>query len=165
MEEKVNIPQYEQKYICKSEDVQICKKKMEKNIKIDEKSNGDLIDSVNIVPKKQQQNAKIIRIIIFLVIFLIIMIVIFVEVNKSKHKKDSNDKSSDIILPAHETELIKIEKEFDIKTKLEDLRHISVIQKTREENIINNTEIANNIIRKTNYDIYFNRKRMYLRRR
>ena len=155
MEEKVNIPQYEQKYLCKSEDVQICKEKMEKNIKIDEKSNGDLIDSVNIVPKKQQQNAKIIRIIIFLVIFLIIMIVIFVEVNKSKHKKDSNDKSSDIILPAHETELIKIEKEFDIKTKLEDLRHISVLQKTREENIISNIKIANNIIRKTNYDIYF----------
>ena len=34
MEEKVNIPQYEQKYICKSEDVQICKKKWKKISKL-----------------------------------------------------------------------------------------------------------------------------------
>ena len=48
-----------------------------------------------------------------------------------------------------------IKKEFDIRTKPGELKQISVTQKSREETTLNNYTIVNDIIRKTNYDIYF----------
>ena len=49
----------------------------------------------------------------------------------------------------------KIKKEFEILTKPGDLKHINVIQKSKEETKMNDVTITNDIIRKTNYDIYF----------
>ena len=49
----------------------------------------------------------------------------------------------------------QIKKEFEILTKPGDLKKIKVVQKSKEETKLNDTIISNDVIRKTNYDIYF----------
>ena len=48
-----------------------------------------------------------------------------------------------------------LKKEFEILTKTGDLRKISVVQKSKEKTKLNNEIFTSEIIRKTNYDIYF----------
>ena len=59
------------------------------------------------------------------------------------------------VSPESEDEFEKIEKEFNILTRVGDLKSISVIQRTKEETKLYSEIINNEVIRKTNYDIYF----------
>ena len=161
MENRANIEIYAETNICKSEENNSSQEKHIKIIKSEKKSKIDLIDSVIVQEKKQQQLKKIFRIFIILVLISIMVIVILIEVNKhkksTKEKLSNNNSSDETIFSTYESENLKkpIEKEFEIITKKGDFKQITVIQKIKEEEKIDDNIITNNIIRKTNYDIYF----------
>ena len=162
MENKVDIEQYAETNICKTDENNASQEKNLRIIKIKKKPQTDLFESKIIQEKKSQQLKKIIRISIILVFISIIVIVIFIEVNKHKKRNrkensNNNNSSDETILHVSESENLKrpIEKEFEIITKKGDFKQILVTQKTKEEEKIDDNIITNNIIRKTNYDIYF----------
>ena len=117
---------------------------------------------------------KILLILSLLVIIILVVILISLLTKKST-KKDNQDISSNTNIPSEpepnpnseskpESEPIKnyepsaaskIEKEFEILTKVGDLKSISVVQKVKEETKLDSEIIKSEIIRKTNYDIYF----------
>ena len=82
-----------------------------------------------------------------------------------KNKQNSKEEKEDINIDKPKNDIPKnpiaydvespLKKEFNINTKLGDLRRISVVQKTKEETKINSEVFKNEITRKTNYDIYF----------
>ena len=162
MENKVDIEKYAETNICKTDENNASQEKNLRIIKIKKKPQTDLFESKIIQEKKSQQLKKIIRISIILVFISIIVIVIFIEVNKHKKRNrkensNNNNSSDETILHVSESENLKrpIEKEFEIITKKGDFKQILVTQKTKEEEKIDDNIITNNIIRKTNYDIYF----------
>ena len=69
-------------------------------------------------------------------------------------RKPPEDEKKEVEQKQKEPELV-IKNEFSILTRPGDLKHVVVTQKSKEENILNGKEIINNIVRKTNYDIYF----------
>ena len=96
-------------------------------------------------------------------ILILILVIILIYFTTKKNNKNNNldipSKSSNDYIPSEpESKPIAnfgIEKEFDILTKVGDLKTISVIQKVKEETKLNSEIIKSQIIRKTNYDIYF----------
>jgi hypothetical protein len=93
--------------------------------------------------------------IILAIIILIAAIFLFL---KNKNGKDNISEKEHIIdnpiEPANNIEY-KIKNEFNILTKIGDLRSISVTQISKEETKMNSDIISSKITRKTNYDIYF----------
>jgi hypothetical protein len=69
-------------------------------------------------------------------------------------RKPPEDEKKEVEQKQKEPEVV-IKNEFSILTRPGDLKHVEVTQKSKEENILNGKEIINNIVRKTNYDIYF----------
>jgi hypothetical protein len=59
-----------------------------------------------------------------------------------------------VLLPRSKKKDGSLKNEFEINTKVGDLRRISVIQKNFDQTLINGELISTNITRKTNYDIY-----------
>ena len=136
------------------------------------------------IPKKKKQKTKenlsktisiknkkffIILIVGAIILFcvLIIGVVFILKFFKGKKKKiemdlDTTSQDTSIIFetpvnpeidfPQPENQL---KKEFNILTKTGDLKHISVIQTSKDETKMNGETITSKIIRKTNYDIYF----------
>ena len=150
--------------------------KVGKKEKIKEKKSIEALE----ISKKDQGNKKYISIscikssfikhkilyilsIISVIILIIALVVIlkFVLKNKQNSKEEKEDKNIDN--PKNDIQKNPIaydvesplKKEFNINTKLGDLRRISVVQKTKDETKINSKVFKNEITRKTNYDIYF----------
>ena len=71
--------------------------------------------------------------------------------NPIENEPEQEDKNNIDINPSFQ----QIKKEFEILTKTGDLKRISVIQKSKEETKMNDNILISDIIRKTNYDIYF----------
>ena len=89
------------------------------------------------VPDKCTKRRKCLLILIPIIILIIAAIVIIIVLLPRPKKKDGSLKN-----------------EFEINTKVGDLRRISVIQKNFDQTLINGELISTNITRKTNYDIY-----------
>ncbi len=89
------------------------------------------------VPDKCSKRRKCLLILIPIIILIIAAIVIIIVLLPRPKKKDGSLKN-----------------EFEINTKVGDLRRISVIQKNFDQTLINGELISTNITRKTNYDIY-----------
>ena len=119
--------------------------------------------------KKAFNKQKIPFILVGVIILISILAIIFTVILKNKNKNNiENDKEEDIKQPKTNVEPIpgpipidvpvddsKIKKEFAITSKTGDLRRISVVQKSKEETKFNSTLITTKVIRKINYDIYF----------
>ena len=82
----------------------------------------------------------------------------------SNKDKDQDDEESEpkpdpdpepVPEPIPEPKPQQIKKEFEILTKPGDLKKVKVVQISKEETKLNDTIIKNDVIRKTNYDIYF----------
>ena len=107
---------------------------------------------------------KLISILSLVLILILVIILIYFTKNKNS-KSDNLDIPStsfnDYIpsepesKPVKNFEALKIGKEFDILTKVGDLKSILVTQKVKEETKLNSEIIKSDIIRKTNYNIYF----------
>ena len=89
------------------------------------------------VPDKCTKRRKCLLILIPIILLIIAAIVIIIVLLPRPKKKDGSLKN-----------------EFEINTKVGDLRRISVIQKNFDQTLINGELISTNITRKTNYDIY-----------
>ena len=89
------------------------------------------------VPDKCTKRRKCLLILIPFILLIIAAIVIIIVLLSRPKKKDGSLKN-----------------EFEINTKVGDLRRISVIQKNFDQTLINGELISTNITRKTNYDIY-----------
>ena len=89
------------------------------------------------VPDKCSKRKKCLLILIPIILLIIAAIVIIIVLLSRPKKKDGSLKN-----------------EFEINTKVGDLRRISVIQKNFDQTLINGELISTNITRKTNYDIY-----------
>ena len=149
------------------------KSQLKTNKKIEEKQKIE----TNEIPKKNQINKKCISIscikksfikhkipfIITIISAIIIVIaLIFILKYVLKKKETNKHQKEDInIIPNQDPESAldladsPIKKEFNVITKIGDLKRISVVQKSKEETKINSEIITNEITRKTNYDIYF----------
>ena len=95
--------------------------------------------------------------IIFIPVFIILILILFITlffILKNKKGKDNISQDKPIILTPEPYEY-KIKNEFNILTKADDLKHISITQISKEETKMNSEIISNKITRKTNYDIYF----------
>ena len=94
--------------------------------------------------------------IIFLLSAIIIAVVLYFVITSFSKKKEKSQNTPVIIEPTGLYESgDQIKKEFNILTKVGDLRRISVTQISKEETKLNAEIITNKITRKTNYDIYF----------
>ena len=89
------------------------------------------------VTDKCSKRRKCLLILIPIILLIIAAIVIIIVLLPRPKKKDGSLKN-----------------EFEINTKVGDLRRISVIQKNFDQTLINGELISTNITRKTNYDIY-----------
>ena len=111
---------------------------------------------------------KIPFILILVSCLILVAVIIFFLIYFSKIQKKKGEMTTDSI--TEETSIIepivfpesdphytsnKIKKEFNINTKVGDLKRISVIQVSKDETKLNGETIASKITRKTNYDIYF----------
>ena len=115
---------------------------------------------------------KIPFILILVSIFILVAVIICILIFLSKIKKKKDEITTDTI--SQETSITiepidpldppdpispfpdnKIKKEFNINTKVGDLKRISVIQVSKDETKLNEETIKSKITRKTNYDIYF----------
>jgi len=95
--------------------------------------------------------------IISIILILTVLIIVILHFLKKKKDKIIFEDINDVIQGGIEENINKtrIKKEFDIITKPGDLKYVSLVQKTKEETKIDNKIITTEIIRKTNYDIYF----------
>ena len=140
------------------------KRKIKKKPVIDEKENNKetkcfYFSKLKIFLSKY----KLLSILALIVILIFVFILIYFlnkKINK-KHNLDTPSRPSNSYIPSEpepnldDDKLAKIRKEFNITTKVGDLKKISVIQRAKEETKLNSEIIKNEIIRKTNYDIYF----------
>ena len=140
------------------------KRKIKKKPVIDEKENNKetkcfYFSKLKIFLSKH----KLLSILALIVILIFVFILIYFlnkKINK-KHNLDTPSRPSNIYIPSEpepnpdDDKVAKIKKEFNITTKVGDLKKISVIQRAKEETKLNSEIIKNEIIRKTNYDIYF----------
>ena len=128
------------------------------HIKIDKNGSFDT-QEINIGKKEIKNNSKkcflitIIAIISSIIIISVVSYIVITEIIYKKRKKDIKTPSDILEIP----EILGVGpkvKEFDIITKPGDLKHISVVQKSKDETKINNQIIISENIRKTDYNIY-----------
>ena len=128
------------------------------HIKIDKNGSFD-IQEINIGKKEIKNNSKkcflitIIAIISSIIIISVVSYIVITEIIYKKRKKDIKTPSDILEIP----EILGVGpkvKEFDIITKPGDLKHISVVQKSKDETKINNQIFISENIRKTDYNIY-----------
>ena len=116
----------------------------EKNINIEDSANNSNKKCICSLSK-----GAILTLIIMAVVFIVIGIILVCFFIILKHEDKANKDIEEIIND------YLINNEFEILTMPGDLKQITVIQKSLEEYLLNGTKISNNIVRKTNYDIYF----------
>ena len=88
------------------------------------------------------------------IIVLLIVLKILIK-NKEEEIKNNNDRNDFYNIQPIITSETNLKKEFNIITKIGDLKRFSVIQKSEEEFKTNSEIIITKILRKTIYDIYF----------
>ena len=142
-------------------------KKTEKNILITKKRREKTKPKKNCLQSIKQFFRKYKLPIILIsasIIFLIVVLLIVLKIFSKKKKENNNiinndtqniddDNNKNFIEPFIDG--ANLRKEFNIITKIGDLKRVSVIQKSEEEVKMNKDIIKTEIIRKTLYDIYF----------
>ena len=88
---------------------------------------------------------------LLLIIIIVVIIVIF-ALKKSEKKPKENPTQP--VVPIVPIPGRKLKNEFQINTKIGDLKLISVVQKYIEETIMNNEKIVTEVLRKTKYHFY-----------
>ena len=111
----------------------------------------------NCLQKLKEKNKLIIFISIGLILLIALAVILTIFLKKKssiKEKENEDEILSDDNNPPSPTVSGGLPKEFDITTKKGDLKHISIIQKTKEDTKMSGKVITTEVIRKTNYDIY-----------
>ena len=139
--------------VKKSKSIKQIEKVKEKPIFDENKSQNKQRSAKNCFLLSYIKKYKIIFIPVFIILILILFITLFF-ILKNKKGKDNISQDKPIILTPEPYEY-KIKNEFNILTKADDLKHISITQISKEETKMNSEIISNKITRKTNYDIYF----------
>ena len=107
------------------------------------------------IKKKKFLRFFIIASIIIALLIAVVIILVLVFRNKKIEKNDKEESGRQIKEPEEFlSKEKKLEKEFEIVTKVGDLKRVSVVQISSDQTKLDDNIIKTQIKRKTNYDIY-----------